>query len=151
MQKRFFSSPLAIVLVIAVLFGLGWAGQRAWEEAVWPLNQRSETALQRRAQLFWDLKTSGKVEEAYGYMAESYRRRVTPGAFARTGGGLVIHTGATVENVEIDGEKGQVSLELRHFFNKPAFRNLEQRSKIRDTWVFENGAWYRWPQERPRR
>lgn len=136
---RKFLLILGPVLLLAVL------GTWAWNEAVWPLNQHSPKALQRRAQLYWDLKTAGDVMGAYEIMAESYRRRVTPAGFASIGGGIVVHTGATVEAVAIDAGSASVQLKLRHYLNRPAFRDMEQESKITERWVFENGAWHRWP------
>ncbi|MEO1996868.1 MAG: hypothetical protein ABGZ17_16505, partial [Planctomycetaceae bacterium] len=133
------------LLVLLPVLVLGAGGVWGWNEAVWPLNQHSEKALARRAQLYWDLKTSGDIMGAYEIMAESYRRRVTPAGFAQIGGGLVIHTGAAVESVELDEAGAAVSIELRHYLNRPAFRNLKQTSKITERWVFEDGAWHRWP------
>ncbi len=127
----------AVVLAAALAIG--------WSQAIWPLNQTSPTALSRRAQQFWDLKTAGDVLGAYSYMAESYRRRVAPAGFGRQGQGLVIHTGAAVQEVEIDGETASVLIELKHRFNKPHFADMETTSDITERWVFENGAWYRWP------
>jgi hypothetical protein len=130
---------LVATMVLAV--GSAWA----WQQAIWPLNQASEKALARRAQYFWDLKTSGDVAGAYQYMAEAYRRRVTPAGFGREGQGLVIHTGASVQAVHIDEAGAKVDVELRHRFNKPHFADMESTSLIAERWVFENGAWYRWP------
>jgi len=131
------SSVAAIVLTA----GLG----AAWYQAIWPLNQHSEKALARRAQYFWDLKTSGDVSGAYQYMAEAYRRRVTPAGFGREGQGLVIHTGAAVQGVHLDEAGAEVDVELKHRFNKPHFADMESTSLVSERWVFENGAWYRWP------
>jgi len=131
-----------VVLVTAVV---GVAAVAGWRYAIWPLNQQSEVALARRAQRFWDLKLSGDTLGAYGYMAESYRRRITPAGFGRQGMGLVIHTGAKVQDVRIDDKGGQVEIELKHVFNKEHFAKQESTSTITERWVFENGAWYRWP------
>jgi len=132
-----------VVLVVALSVALAVA----WSQAIWPLNQASEKALSRRAQYFWDLKTSGDTLGAYAYMAESYRRRVTPAGFARLGQGLVIHTGATVKDVEVDEEAAvaEVDIELRHRFNKEHFVDMETTSNVTERWILENGAWYRWP------
>lgn len=137
-----FRKFLVIALPVMLLAGAGYWG---WQEAIWPLNQQSAKALQRRAQLYWDLKTSGDIMGAYEIMAESYRRRVTPAGFARIGGGIVVHTGATVDSVEIEDDSASVDLYLRHYLNRPAFRDMEHESKITERWVFENGAWHRWP------
>jgi hypothetical protein len=121
------------------------AGFAGWRYAIWPLNQHSEVALARRAQRFWDLKLSGDTLGAYDYMAESYRRRVTPTGFAREGMGFVVHTGAKVESVHIDDKGGEVQVELKHILNKPPFDKTETTSMVTERWVFENGEWYRWP------
>ena len=102
-------------------------------------------ALARRAQRFWDLKLSGDTLGAYDYMAESYRRRVTPIGFSRQGAGLVVHTGAKVQTVRIDEKSGEVDVELKHIFNKEHFEKMETTSVVTERWVFENGGWYRWP------
>jgi len=137
-------------IVVAALFGLlGVAVGTffAWENAIWPLNQDSGLALERRAQQFWDLKAAGDTLGAYGYMTESYRRRVTPAGFGRVGQGLVIHTGATVRDVVIedDGTVARVEIDLRHRFNRKNFNDMETVSAISERWVLENGTWYRWP------
>jgi len=119
-------------------------GLAGWRYAVWPLNQHSEVALARRAQRFWDLKLSGDTLGAYGYMADSYRRRTTPSGFGRQGG-LVVHTGAKVQTVRIDDRGGAVDIELKHIFNKEHFDKMEASSIVTERWVFENGGWYRWP------
>ena len=145
MQKSSSNRLKRVLLVLLPVLVLGAGGICAWQEAVWPLNQHSEKALARRAQLYWDLKTAGDIIGAYEIMAESYRRRVTPAGFARIGGGLVVHTGATVESVEMNATGAAVAIELRHFLNRPAFRDMEQTSKVKERWVFEHGAWHRWP------
>lgn len=129
-----------VILAVAVL-------ALAWQQAIWPLNQGSEKALQRRAQQFWDLKTSGDTLGAYDYMVEAYRKRVTPAGFAREGQGLVIHTGATVKGIQLDktGDVAQVTIELRHIFNKKPFADMEATSPITERWILEDGAWRRWP------
>ncbi|MFP6662694.1 MAG: hypothetical protein VCC00_00660 [Deltaproteobacteria bacterium] len=129
-------------LAVLVLAG---GGLGCWPEAESPPNQHSEKALAQRAQLYWDLKTSGDIMGSYEIMAESYRRRVTPAGFARIGSGLVVHTGATVESVKMNDMGAEVAIELRHYLNRPAFRDMEQVSRVIERWVFENGAWYRWP------
>lgn len=132
---------IATAMVVAVAVSI------AWTQALWPLNQRSEQALARRAQYFWDMKVAGDVAGAYQYMAESYRRRVTPAGFARDGQGLVLHTGATVLAVNVDAEEpvAKVNVEISHRFNKAAFVDMENKSSIQERWIFENGGWYRWP------
>ena len=112
----------------------------AWTQAVWPLNQESSTALERRAQQFWDLKTSGDMLAAYGYMADAYRRRVTPGAFARSTVGKVIHTRGTVLDVELEGPAANVDIELKYRFDHGVFAKMENVSKVRDRWVLESGG-----------
>lgn len=140
-KKTSFPKPAWILLVI---FLIG-AGLVSWNRGWIGPDARTEEALLQRAQLFWDRKTSGDVQGAYDMMAESYRKRVGPQGFATFGQGLIIHTGATVESATLDDAGGVVVLELRHIFNKPAFRDLENQSMITERWVFENGAWYRWP------
>lgn len=135
---------LALGITFAVALGVG-AFLLGWKLAIWPLNQRSEAALARRAQQFWDLKLAGDTLGAYQLMAESYRRRVSPSGFARQGGGLVIHTGATVRATRIDEAGGQVEIDLRHILNKEHFESAEATSTVTERWVFENGGWYRWP------
>lgn len=133
---------MAALAVVAIV---GLAGFAGWRYAIWPLNQHSEVALARRAQQFWDLKLSGDNLGAYDYMAESYRRRVSPTGFSREGSGLVVHTGAKVQDVRIDEKGGEVEIELKHIFNKEHFAKAENTSMIKERWVFENGGWYRWP------
>jgi hypothetical protein len=133
------------LVALAVLAIVGVAAFAGWRYAVWPLNQDSEVALARRAQRFWDLKLSGDTLGAYDYMAESYRRRITPTGFARQGMGMVIHTGARVQSVSVDEKGGQVEIELKHVFNKEHFDKSETTSTVTERWVFENGGWYRWP------
>lgn len=128
--------------VVAIVGVTGFAG---WSYAIWPLNQHSEVALARRAQRFWDLKLSGDTLGAYEYMAESYRRRITPSGFSRQGAGMVVHTGAKVDTVRIDDKGGQVDIELKHILNKEHFDKMEATSHVTERWVFENGEWYRWP------
>jgi len=134
---------LWIALVVAAIVGVGILA--GWRYAVWPLNQHSEVALARRAQRFWDLKLSGDTLGAYGYMADSYRRRITPMGFGQQGRGLVVHTGAQVKTVHIDDKGAQVEVELKHIFNKEHFDKSESTSTVTERWVFENGGWYRWP------
>lgn len=117
----------------------------AWHNGIWPLNQHSEAALARRAQQFWDLKISGDTLGAYDYMVESYRRRVRPDGFGRIGGGMVIHTGAKVKSVELDDKGGVVDMELRYVVNREHFVDMENTAQVKERWVFENGAWHRWP------
>ena len=138
-RKPLLLGGLLAVVVLAAALVLGWT------QAIWPLNQTSPKALSRRAQQFWDLKTAGDVLGAYSYMAEAYRKRVAPAGFGREGQGLVIHTGAAVREVEVDGQTANVQIELKHRFNKPHFADMETTSNITERWVFENGAWYRWP------
>lgn len=123
---------------------IGVAGVAGWRYAIWPLNQHSEVALARRAQRFWDLKLSGDTLGAYSYMAESYRRRISPAGFGRQTG-LVVHTGAKVQDVRIDDKGGEVEIELKHVLNHEYFAKQEATSRVTERWVFENGAWYRWP------
>jgi len=138
-RRKYLWVALALVAVVGV------TGLAAWRYAVWPLNQHSEVALARRAQRFWDLKLSGDMLGAYDYMAESYRRRTTPTGFTRQGMGLVIHTGAKVQDVRLDDKGGEVEIELKHVFNKEHFDKTEAVSTVTERWVFENGGWYRWP------
>ncbi|HEY8514992.1 MAG TPA: hypothetical protein VIS07_05740 [Candidatus Binatia bacterium] len=130
---------------VVVLLLIVAATAIAWQNGIWPLNQRSEAALARRAQRFWDLKISGDTLGAYNYMAEAYRRRVKPDGFARIGGGLVIHTGAKVKSVQLDDKGGIVELELRYVVNRKHFADMENTAQVKERWVFENGAWHRWP------
>jgi hypothetical protein len=116
-----------------------------WQNAIWPLNQHSDRALARRAQQYWDLKISGDTLGAYDFMAASYRRRVTPDGFARVGGGVVVHTGAVVKSVQIDDRGGLVDLELRYVLNREHFADMETVAEVKERWVFEDGAWHRWP------
>lgn len=137
-------------LIIGGLLGLVFLGAAAvvgWSQAIWPLNQGSETALSRRAQYYWDMKTSGDTLGAYELMAKAYRRRVTPAGFSRIGQGLVIHTGAKVQGVAIaeDADVAEVEIELKHRFNREHFVDMEAASTITERWVFEDGGWYRWP------
>lgn len=90
---------------------------------------------------------SGDTLGAYEYMAESYRRRVSPSGFSREGSGLVVHTGAKVLGVRLDDKGGEVQIELKHIFNKEHFDKSELTSTIKERWVFENGGWYRWPMD----
>jgi hypothetical protein len=141
-QPKKAGSPAVWLVVGALLLGgtiVSW--ERGW---IGP-DQMTEEALVQRAQLFWDRKTSGDTMGAYEMMAESYRKRVGPQGFASFGQGLIIHTGATVQSATLDDAGGVVTLELRHIFNKPAFRDLENQSMISERWVFEDGAWHRWP------
>jgi hypothetical protein len=131
---------ISAVVLLALAFGL------AWQAAIWPLNQQSEKALGRRAQVFWDLRLSGDALGAYQYMMEAYRRRVDAGAFARQGG-MVIHTGARVKDVTLDEKGGLVDVEISYRIAKDRFRDLESTNVIRERWILENGAWYRWPPE----
>lgn len=126
-----------LLLSVAIAFG--------WKQAIWPLNQHSELALARRAQRFWDLKLSGDSLGAYQYMAESYRRRITPVGFAKADQGIVVHTGALVKTVRLDESGGVVEIELRHILNKEHFEKSEVTSVVQERWLYENGAWYRWP------
>ena len=140
-KKPLFLGGLFALVLVGVLLVVGW------QQAIWPLNQASERALTRRAQYFWDMKTSGDSLGAYNMMAESFRRRVTPAGFSRQGAGLVIHTGVDIQEVEIDEDEGValVSGELRYRFNKKAFVDEEVSAGLQERWIFENGAWYRWP------
>lgn len=130
------------LLAAVVLFA---ATGYAWTEAIWPLNQGSEKALARRAQYFWDMKVAGDILGAYQYMSETYRKRVTVDGFSRIGQGLVVHTGAEVDEIEVGDGVATVDLRLKHRFNKKGFEDLETVSEVQDRWVFENGTWYRWP------
>ncbi|MDG2305225.1 MAG: hypothetical protein P8R42_11340 [Candidatus Binatia bacterium] len=136
--------PLLFGALLAVA-GLSAALVLGWSQAIWPLNQASSKALSRRVQQFWDLKTAGDVLGAYSYMSEAYRRRVAPAGLGREGQGLVIHTGAKVQEIEIEGQTATVLLALKHRFNKRHFADMETISPVEERWVFENGAWYRWP------
>jgi hypothetical protein len=140
-EKKGSNKAIALVLGLFLIGG----GFLAWNQGWIGSEPRTEEALLQRAQLFWDRKTSGDTMGAYEMMAESYRKRVTPQGFASIGQGLIIHTGATVESATLDESGGVVTLELRHIFNKPAFRDLENVSMIKDRWVYENGSWHRWP------
>jgi hypothetical protein len=131
---------VAALVLLALAFGL------AWNAAIWPLNQQSEKALARRAQLFWDLRISGDSLGAYQYMMEAYRRRVDATGFARAGG-LVIWTGAEVKDVTLDEKGGLVDLEVRYRVAKGRISELESSNVVRERWVLENGEWYRWPPE----
>jgi hypothetical protein len=128
---------IAVLVSVAVIAG--------WQNSIWPLNQHSEKALARRAQQYWDLKISGDTLGAYGFMAASYRRRVTPDGFARVGGGLVIHTGAVVKSVHVHDGDATVDLELRYVLNHGRFADTESVVEAKERWVFEDGAWHRWP------
>ena len=130
-------------LCALVVFGAGFFV--AWNEAVWPLNQGSETALAKRAQYYWDLKTSGDSLGAYEMMAEAFRRRVSLAGFGRMGQGMVIHTGAEVGSIELQDGMARVDLELMYRLNTEHFRDNEETTTALDKWIFENGAWYRWP------
>ena len=59
--------------------------------------------------------------------------------------GLVVHTGAKVQSVQIDDNGGEVQIELKHILNKEPFDKTEATSIVTERWVFENGEWYRWP------
>jgi len=130
-----------LVLVVA---GAGFS--MAWRAAVWPLNQESPTALAKRAQYYWDLKTSGDNLGAYELMAEAFRRRVSLAGFGRMGQGMVIHTGARVREVSVQEDGlAKVDLKLLYRLNTKHFRDDEVTTDARDRWILENGAWYRWP------
>lgn len=118
-----------------------------WHWAIWPLNQHSEVALQRRAQRYWDMKIAGRVDSAYDLMANIYRKRVAQEGFARSLAGPVVHLRATVNRVGIDGDEGDVQLRLEYVFNRPGFRDLPAVANVTERWVYENGGWYRWPPE----
>ena len=131
---------ITALVLLALAFGV------AWRAAIWPLNQQSDKALARRAQLFWDLRLSGDALGAYEYMMEAYRRRVDGNGFARSGG-IVMWTGAEVKNVTLDEKGGLVDIEIRYRIAKGKLAEKESSNVIRERWVLENGEWYRWPPE----
>jgi len=133
-----------IIAALAACAILGVAVALASSFAIWPFNQHSAKALERRAQYYWDLRISGDTLGAYQYMAESYRRRVTPDGFARQGGS-VVWTGAKVKSVTLDDAGGLVDIDLKYRFEQPNFSAMENEGTVRERWVFENGAWFRWP------
>lgn len=140
-RERKGALPLMVAASVAIVVSV----VVAWQAAVWPFNQHSERALARRAQHFWDLKIAGDTLGAYAYMADVYRRRVTPIGFKNEGGGAIVHTGAKVAGVRLDEKGGVVDIDLKHVYNKPHYSDLELSSRVSERWVFENGAWYRWP------
>lgn len=141
----------AVVRSRGVLFaGLAGAalvaalGLALWRSGAFVSDPTSEEALARRAQLFWDLEISGDTKGAWELMVSTFRRRVTPAQFARQGG-RVIRTGARVKSVKLDDKGALVDVELRWRFAHPNFQEIEHKQTIRDRWVLEDGAWYRWP------
>lgn len=140
------ASPKLLGLAAAIAL-LGGAFVLAWNAAIWPLNQHSAKALERRAQYFWDLRISGDAMGAYQYMTDSYRRRVTPTGFARSGAGLVQWTKAAVKGVTLDEKGGLVDVELTYRVAKPGFKAMESTDVARERWVIEGGGWHRWPPE----
>ena len=126
--------------VAAVVLALGvflWKGNPF-------VDQTSAEALQRRAQLFWDLRLAGDTLGAYNMMAASYRRRSTPAQFAREGSSIA-RTGAVVKGVKLDDKGGLVDVELKARLADAKFSALENTGTVRERWVLEDGAWYRWP------
>ncbi len=134
-------------LLFAVLTGAVLLGALAlilWRGGPGVFDQTSDAALARRAQLYWDLEVTGDTKGAWELMVSAFRRRVTPAQFARQGG-RVIRTGARVKSVERDEKGALVEVELRWRFAHPNFAEIEHEQTIRDRWVLEDGAWYRWP------
>jgi hypothetical protein len=140
-RGRMRAGLLAFVLVLGLVGGVA----ALWQASIWPLNQGSERALMRRAQQFWDMKIAGDAFGAYGLMAESYRRRVTPSGFVRGAGGPIEYLGARVRSAKVEDGKGEVEIEIDYVFNKPHFKDMAAKSEAKERWVFENGGWYRWP------
>lgn len=132
-------------LLVAALVVIGAAACVAYYAAIWPLNQRSEAALTRRAQQYWDYKVAGDPARAYELMASSYRRRVPLAGFANQPASGVSHTGARVLATRIDGDGASVDVELRYRAIHPRFSSMETTSVITERWIFEGNAWYRWP------
>jgi len=130
----------ALALCVVVAIGVVVASSLA----IWPFNQHSAKALERRAQYYWDLRISGDILGAYQYMAETYRRRVEVSGFAREGGS-VVWTGAKVRSVTLDDAGGLVEITLKYRFQQPNFAGMENESTVKERWVFENGTWFRWP------
>lgn len=133
---------LALVLMVALV--VAGVGAWAWSEAIWPLNQGSARALERRAQEYWDLQVAGDKFGAYQYLAESYRKRVTPSAFS-TEGSSIVWTSAQLKKVQLDGSSAQIELNLKYRFLHPKYDFGTAETNSNERWVFENGGWYRWP------
>ena len=132
-----------LVAIVAGLVAVVAVGAVLWRGGAL-LDQTSEEALLRRAQLFWDLRIAGDSAGAYDLMSSTYRRRVTPAQFAREGA-AVIRTGARVKSVTIDDKGGLVEVELETRLADPRFADLKNVGTARERWVIEDGAWYRWP------
>lgn len=132
-----------LALVAGAVLGVLLIGLALWRGGPL-LDQTSEEALLRRAQLYWDLRLAGDTAGAYDLMSAAYRRRVTPAQFAREGGAL-IRTGAQVKSVTIDEKGALVDVELKSRMADPRFAEIENVGVARERWVIEDGAWYRWP------
>ena len=118
---------LAILAILLVGGGVGtWAVGSGNGFSGLFQDPQSEEALAERAQFYWDLKIAGDVTGAYEYMAETFRRRVTPGQFAKEGA-RVIRTGARVQEVSLDEKGGLVQLALSHRFDHPNSEKLVVR------------------------
>lgn len=136
------SSLVAIVGGLTLLLVVAFAA--AWQAAIWPLNQQSEKALVRRAQLYWDSQVSGDSLGAYELMMETYRRRVDPSGFVKSNG-IVVVSDAQVKGVTLDEKGGLVDVELKYHLAKGKLSELTSTTQVRERWVIEDGRWYRWP------
>jgi hypothetical protein len=136
-RRLAFLGAAVLAIVVALGVAVAWKGGSLFD-------QTSPEALQRRAQLFWDLQIAGDNAGAYELMASSFRRRVTPAQFKREAASIV-RTGATVKSVEVNEKGGLVEVELASRLTDPKFADLENKGTARERWVIEDGAWYRWP------
>lgn len=102
-----------------------------------------EAAVQARSQQRLKLLEAQKFDDAYEYLAPSYRAITDRKAYRRTFGGGASWVNPEATKVECpDDKRCKVTVELGVRVAAPGFSSQPVPSTIWETWVKEDGQWW---------
>ena len=123
----------------------GWLAALALGGCASVAPKSPEEQVTERAEAHWKALIAGDFAKAYGYLVPSYRAIVSSADYERRFGAAGRWTNAIVHSVECEAEacKARVRITSRLLIPQFATRINEVNSYVDETWVREDGQWWK--------
>lgn len=103
-----------------------------------------EQKVTQRATAYWQARVAGKIDQAYPYLTPGYRSLHTLDQFwGAVGSGMGLK-GAQVVRVACEAEKCKATIRLDVVPMIPGVASGIVSTHFEDTWLLENGQWWRY-------
>lgn len=127
------SVPLILALALATLTGCATVGQQTPEQQV-----------EARANAYWKARVGADPKAAYAFLTPAYKGLRSEQDFARQFGTGISAKKAVVNKVTCEtAEKCLANVALTAKPSLPGLSLPEVTSYFDDTWLFEDGQWWR--------